>query len=110
MHYCLLEIVLEDAPKRLSRSLWARQDIDLFTLGVAIGTAFHATFEHCFLFNSRGTTFVQEAFEDLDENWKYMTNYHLKDLSREFEFSMIQARIMSSLANSLRRKIYVIEL
>lgn len=80
MRYRELKVEFEANKERLYRILYVREDLDLYTLGVAILVSLGATFEHAFYFEDRNRHFDPEIFEDLFNDDEYMTDYHLKDL------------------------------
>ncbi len=87
MRYKTLLIEFMPFPKRLSRIIKVREDLDLFTLGVVLVVAFNGKFEYPFVFQTRRRDYLSEHFSQLDTDTQvHMTNYHLKDLGSNFIF------------------------
>ena len=87
MRYRKLLVEFKPFPKRFYRIIIVREDLDLFTLGVVLGSALGAAFEHYFVFKTKNKTYVPENFQILyDESHDYMTNYHLRDLGSSFTY------------------------
>lgn len=85
MIYRKITVRFKYFPTRLSRKMYVRADLDLFTLGVAILATLDATFEHYFVFHDKRKRFVPENFEEFfDENEDFMTNYYFAQLSNKF--------------------------
>ena len=87
MKYTKIKAEFRDAHDRLNRTLLVRSDISLPELGCVLCTAFHAEYEHLFLFEKKGTSYVPGPFmEDPIPGYKLMDRFHLKDLGNSFRF------------------------
>ncbi len=90
MNYTKIRLDFKYGPKnRFYRVVLVKGDPDLFKLGVELGTAVGAMFEHCFLItcNRRKTQYVMAPFmEDPIDGYKYLGNYHLSDLPDNFDY------------------------
>lgn len=85
MIYRKITVRFKDEPKRFYRQMYIRQDLDLFTLGVAILTALGATFEHYFMYIAGRKRYLPENFEEYDiEEEVFMSNFFLLDLPQKF--------------------------
>ncbi len=86
MLYKKLTIEFKEHPRRLSRVLLVRSDIDLFSLGVAIVVSLGGMFEHYFLFRNKTHSFLPENFDQCDDDELFMAHFHLSDLGDQFSF------------------------
>ncbi len=91
MRYRELKVEFEENKERLYRVIQVREDLDLYSLGVAILFSLGATFEHAFYFEDIERHYDPEVFDDLFANNVYMTDYHLLDLklSKDNSFNLI---------------------
>lgn len=89
MQYTKIRLDFKYGPKnRFFRTLLVKGNPNLFELGVILGTSLGATFEHCFLFrcHPRSIYVMAPLMEDRMDGYKYLGNYHLKDLPKKFTF------------------------
>ena len=59
MIYRKIKASLLEAPDRFYRGLQVREDVNLEELGVILGTALGAEFEHMFMFSQRQSRFCR---------------------------------------------------
>lgn len=90
MQYTKIRLDFKYGPKnRFYRVVLIKGNPDLFKLSVELGTAVGAAFEHCFLITCkrRKVHYVMAPFmEEPLDGYKYLRNYHLKDLPDSFDF------------------------
>jgi len=88
MIYTKIRVDFKYGPKgRFYRVILVKEDINLFNLGVGLGLALGAEFEHCFLITERNINeeYVMAVFmEDPMPSYRYLANYTLNDLDDEF--------------------------
>ncbi len=90
MTYTKIRMDFDYGPNgRFYRVFLIKGNPDLFELGIYLGMAVGAAFEHCFLIVStkREDCYVMAPFmEDPIDGYKYLRNYHLDDLEDTFRF------------------------
>ena len=88
MIYTKIRIDFKYGPKeRFYRVILVKEDINLFNLGVGLGLALGAEFEHCFLITERNLhkEYVMAVFmENPVPGSRYLANYTLNDLGDKF--------------------------
>lgn len=88
MIYTNIRIDFKYGPKeRFYRVILVKEDINLFNLGVGLGLALGAEFEHCFLITERNLhkEYVMAVFmENPVPGSRYLANYTLNDLGDKF--------------------------
>ena len=90
MIYTKIRVDFKYGPKgRFYRVILVKEDINLFNLGVGLGLALGAEFEHCFLITERNLhkEYVMAIFiEDPVPGSRYLANYTLNDLGEKFDY------------------------
>ncbi len=90
MTYTKIRMDFDYGPKgRFYRVVLIKGNPDLFELGIYLGMAVGAAFEHCFLIVSpkKDDYYVMSPFmEEPMDGYKYLRNYHLNDLEDTFRF------------------------
>ena len=88
MIYTKIRADFKYGPKgRFYRVILVKEDINLYNLGVGLGLALGAEFEHCFLITEGNINkeYVMAAFMvDPMPSYKYLANYTLNDLGDKF--------------------------
>ena len=88
MIYTKIRVDFKYGPKgRFYRVILVKEDINLYNLGVGLGLALGAEFEHCFLITEGNINkeYVMAAFMvDPMPSYKYLANYTLNDLGDKF--------------------------
>lgn len=110
--------------KTFYRTMYIRNDLNLFQIGVGILISLRAEFEHMFLFHDKGSSYMDASWVEGTNSPRRpaldYTKVHLSDLtlnaSNEFTLNMIpvtagilQLKYIKP-SNSLMRKKIVIEL
>lgn len=73
---------------RFYRTLLVKEDLNLVNLGCAIVVAFNGAFEHEFLFNIKGLSFLPKSFLEYHmSDDEYMGDYNLEALGDSFNFT-----------------------
>ena len=85
MEYTRIRASFCEHKDRFYRVLLVRNDISLMELGFVLGTAFHASFEHLFLFESNDICYVPKEFMTFPStSYRGMDAYCMKDLESPF--------------------------
>ena len=84
MLYRKLEVNFAENEERFNRTLMVRDDLNLEELGVVLGTALGAEFEHMFMFKDRDNAYVHDAWSGMDA--KMMSAAKLDDIDEDFLF------------------------
>ena len=85
MIYRRIRVGLCEYKKRFYRVVLVREDVSVYELGVILGTALGAEFEHMFLFKAGKETFCDPSWIDSDNEYSYYDK-NLKDLGTKFMF------------------------
>ncbi len=87
MEYTRIRASFCEHKDRFYRVLLVRNDISLMELGFVLGTAFHASFEHLFLFESNDICYVPKEFMTFPStSYRGMDAYCMKDLESPFRY------------------------
>ena len=86
MKYKKIRASFTDSPKRLYRVMYVRHDLSLPELGCVIAAAFHATFEHAFMFRKGRIGYMHPSWITFPEYDMDMTEYSLEDMGDTFRF------------------------
>ncbi len=88
MIYTKIRLDFIRGPKdRFYRTVLIKGNPDLFELGICLGLALGATYEHCFLITTKDSSYVMAPFmEEPDDGYKYLRRYYLSDLPDEFNY------------------------
>ncbi len=88
MIYTKIRMDFKYGPKnRFYRIVLVKGNPDLFELGICLGLAVGATYEHCFLITTKESSYVMAPFmEDPLDGYKYLRKYHLSDLPDHFDY------------------------
>lgn len=82
--YQKIKVSCIECPKRFYRTMYIRNDLNLFQIGVTILTALQAEFEHMFLFRDKEVSYMSESWTADANSPRHpaldYTKVHLSDL------------------------------
>ena len=85
MKYRKMRVCLSGYKSRFYRVVLVREDVSVYELGVVLGTALGAEFEHMFMFRSDKASFCDPTWIDGDNEYSYYDK-KLNDLGKKFKF------------------------